>query len=171
MRRKSMANSLCAMERTLDVVGDWWSLLIIRDAIGGATRFSEFQRSLGVARNILTTRLKSLVAADVLEIFPTSDGSAHQEYVVTDKGRDLLTVLVAMAQWGSEHVCERCPVPVDSKKGRPLKKLELQAQDGSVLKLQEVLICSFRLNRSAKAQDPSCARTGPGDPERGGRKF
>ena len=57
-----MANSVCAMERTLDVVGDWWSLLIVRDAIAGTTRFSEFQRSLGVAKNILTTRLKSLVA-------------------------------------------------------------------------------------------------------------
>jgi DNA-binding HxlR family transcriptional regulator len=144
MRRTSMANSLCAMERTLDVVGDWWSLLIVRDAIAGTTRFSEFQRSLGVAKNILTTRLKSLVAAGVLEIVPTSDGS-YQEYVITDKGRDLLTVLVAMAQWGREYLCETCSVPVEAKKGRPLKKLELRAQDGRVLKLQEVLISSFRL--------------------------
>jgi DNA-binding HxlR family transcriptional regulator len=135
-----MANSLCAMERALDVVGDWWSLLIVRDAIGGTTRFSEFQRSLGVAKNILTTRLKSLVAEGVLEIVPTSDGRAHQEYLITDKGRDLLIVLVAMAQWGREYLCETCAVPVEAKKGRPLKKLELRAQDGRVLKLQEVLI-------------------------------
>jgi DNA-binding HxlR family transcriptional regulator len=139
-----MANSVCAMERTLDVVGDWWSLLIVRDAIAGTTRFSEFQRSLGVAKNILTTRLKLLVAEGVLEI-PTSDGSARQEYVITDKGRDLLTVLVAMAQWGREYLCETCSVPVEAKKGRPLKKLELRAQDGRVLKLQEVSISSFHL--------------------------
>jgi streptomycin 3"-adenylyltransferase len=69
-----MTNSVCAMERTLDVVGDWWSLLIVRDAIAGTTRFSEFQRGLGVAKNILTTRLKLLVAEGVLEIVPTSDG-------------------------------------------------------------------------------------------------
>jgi DNA-binding HxlR family transcriptional regulator len=140
-----MTNSVCAMERTLDVVGDWWSLLIVRDAIAGTTRFSEFQRSLGVAKNILTTRLKLLVAEGVLEIVPTSDGNAHHEYVITDKGRDLLTVLVAMAQWGREYLCETCSVPVEAKKGRPLKKLELRAQDGRVLKLQEVLISSFRL--------------------------
>jgi DNA-binding HxlR family transcriptional regulator len=140
-----MTNSVCAMERTLDVVGDWWSLLIVRDAIAGTTRFSEFQRGLGVAKNILTTRLKLLVAEGVLEIVPTSDGNAHHEYVITDKGRDLLTVLVAMAQWGREYLCETCSVPVEAKKGRPLKKLELRAQDGRVLKLQEVLISSFRL--------------------------
>jgi streptomycin 3"-adenylyltransferase len=79
-----MANSLCAMERALDVVGDWWSLLIVRDAIAGTTRFSEFQRSLGVAKNILATRLKSLVAEGVLEVVPTSDGRTYQEYVITD---------------------------------------------------------------------------------------
>ena len=140
-----MTNSVCAMERTLDVVGDWWSLLIVRDAIAGTTRFSEFQRGLGVAKNILTTRLKLLVAEGGLEIVPTSDGNAHHEYVITDKGRDLLTVLVAMAQWGREYLCETCSVPVEAKKGRPLKKLELRAQDGRVLKLQEVLISSFRL--------------------------
>ena len=111
-----MAKSLCAIERTLDVVGDWWSLLIVRDAIGGTTRFSEFQRSLGIATNILTTRLKSLTAKGVLEIVPSSDGSARQEYVITDKGRDLLTVLVAMAQWGHEHLCETCSVPIEAKK-------------------------------------------------------
>jgi DNA-binding HxlR family transcriptional regulator len=153
-----MANSLCAIERTLDVVGDWWSLFIIRDAIAGTTRFSEFQRSLGVAKNILTTRLKLLVTEGVLEIVPTSDGSAHQEYVITDKGRDLLTVLVAMAQWGREYLCETCSVPVEAKDGRPLRKLELRAQDGRVLKLQEVLISSFRLNRSDRRRRTPLAR-------------
>jgi DNA-binding HxlR family transcriptional regulator len=153
-----MANSLSAMERTLDVVGDWWSLLIVRDAIAGTTRFSEFQRSLGIAKNILTARLKSLVAEGVLEIIPTSDGSAHQEYVITDKGRDLLIVLVAMAQWGREYLCETCAVPVEAKKGRPLKKLELRAQDGRVLELQEVSISSFRSNRSDRRRKTLLAR-------------
>ncbi len=113
-----MANSLCAMERALDVVGDWWSLLIIRDAIAGTTCFSDFQRSLDVAKNVLTTRLKSLAADGVLEIVPSSDGSARQEYVITHKGRDLLTVLVAIAQWGHEYLCETCSVPVEAKHGR-----------------------------------------------------
>jgi DNA-binding HxlR family transcriptional regulator len=74
-----MANSLGAIEQTLDVVGDWWSLLIVRDAIAGTTRFGEFQWSLGVAKNILTTHLKSLSAAGILEIVPSSDGGARQE--------------------------------------------------------------------------------------------
>jgi DNA-binding HxlR family transcriptional regulator len=124
-----MANSLCAIEQTLDVVGDWWSLLIVRDAIAGTTCFGEFQRSLGVAKNILTTRLRSLTAAGILEIVPSSDGGACQECVITDKGRDLSTVLVAMAQWGYEHLCETCSVPIEAKKPTA-QEIEPRAQDG-----------------------------------------
>jgi DNA-binding HxlR family transcriptional regulator len=125
----------------LDVIGDWWSLLIIRDALGGVRRFSEFQRSLGAAKNILTVRLKTLVDRGVLKVVPASDGSAYNEYVLTDKGRALLPALVALAQWGSEYLFdndEECNVPVDSKQGEPLKKLALVAQNGRKLKLTEV---------------------------------
>jgi DNA-binding HxlR family transcriptional regulator len=81
-------------------VGDWWSLLIVRDAFAGRRRFGEFQRGLGIAKNILTDRLRRLAADGVLEQVPTSDGSAFMEYVLTEKGRGLFLVVVALGQWG-----------------------------------------------------------------------
>jgi len=79
----------CAVARPLDVIGDSWSLLIVRDAFDGLRRFGEFQKSLGLAKNILSARLRSLVDHGVLEAVPASDGSAYQEYVLTEKGRGL----------------------------------------------------------------------------------
>ncbi|KFE63419.1 winged helix-turn-helix transcriptional regulator [Hyalangium minutum] len=130
------------MARALDLIGDWWSLLIIRDALAGTRRFSEFQRSLGAAKNILTTRLRTLVAQGILEVAPASDGSAYQEYVPTEKGRALLPVLVALGQWGREYLFEPdepCSILVDTKKQRPLSKLQLRAEDGRPLQSDEVV--------------------------------
>src|SRR5262249_53577633 len=87
MRRTSLAHAECPIARALDAIGDWWSLLIIRDALLGLRRFGEFQRSLGLAKNILTVRLRALVDRGILEMAPASDGSAYQEYVLTPKGR------------------------------------------------------------------------------------
>jgi DNA-binding HxlR family transcriptional regulator len=143
LKRKSFEADVCATARTLDVLGDWWTLLIIRDTLGGIRRFSELQRHLGAAKNILTTRLKALVEHDILEIVPASDGSAYSEYRPTEKGRALMPVLVALAQWGSEHLFddgEACNVPVDSIRELPLAKLKLVAQDGRELDLTDVLI-------------------------------
>jgi DNA-binding HxlR family transcriptional regulator len=85
-------------------VGDRWSLLIVRDAFVGVRRFSDFQKSLGLARNILTTRLKDLVAQGILTTEPASNGSAYREYVLTDKGKALLPVMSALAQWGKVYL-------------------------------------------------------------------
>lgn len=100
MKRKSLEDAPCPVARTLDVIGDWWSLLIVRDAFDGVRRFSEFQKGLGMAKNILSTRLRTLVAQGILEIAPASDGSAYQEYILTDKGRALFPVIVGLRQWG-----------------------------------------------------------------------
>lgn len=83
---------------------DRWSLLIVRDAFDGIRRFSEFQRNLGLAKNILSSRLRELVAHDILEILPGADGSAYHEYALTPKGRDLFVILVSLRQWGEEHL-------------------------------------------------------------------
>jgi len=96
MRRTSFAKAQCPIARSLDAIGDWWSLLIIRDAFLGKRRFGEFQKSLGVAKNILTVRLRALVDDGILKTAPASDGSAYQEYVLTPKGRGLFPVLVAL---------------------------------------------------------------------------
>jgi DNA-binding HxlR family transcriptional regulator len=143
VKRKSLEGNLCAVARSLDIIGDWWSLLIIRDALAGGRRFGEFQRSLGVAKNILTNRLKALVAQGILELVPDPEGGAHQEYVPTEKGRALLPVLVALAQWGSEHLFdpeEPRSVLVDAAKHRPIAKLQIRSEDGRSLQPEEVLV-------------------------------
>lgn len=103
-RRKPLDGETCPVARTLAVVGERWSLLIVRDAFDGLRRFSDFQRSLGVARNILADRLRGLVEAGVLAARPASDGSAYQEYVLTPEGRQLFPVIVALRQWGESHL-------------------------------------------------------------------
>lgn len=141
MKRTSLECESCAVARSLDVIGDWWTLLIIRDALGGLRRFGEFQRSLGAAKNILAARLKALVAQGLLEVGPASDGSAYQEYLLTEKGRALVPVLVALGQWGSAHVFkegETSLVPLDVKTRQPLAAIQLQASDGRTLAPAEV---------------------------------
>jgi len=103
VKRTSHQSADCLIARPLDAIGDWWSLLIVRDAFDGLRRFGEFQKSLGVAKNILSARLRSLVAHGILEIVPAPDGSAHNEYALTEKGRGLFYVLVALRQWGETY--------------------------------------------------------------------
>ena len=136
MKRTSLASAECPIARALDALGDWWSLLIIRDALLGRRRFREFQKSLGLAKNILTTRLRTLVDRGILEMAPASDGSAYQEYVPTPKGRGIFLILVALRQWSEEfdeHPEEIATLLVDRDSGRPVKKLELHASDGRLL--------------------------------------
>jgi DNA-binding HxlR family transcriptional regulator len=136
VKRTSFEGDECPVARSLDVIGDWWSLLIIRDASLGRRRFGEFQKSLGLAKNILTVRLRALVDQGILKTAPASDGSAYQEYVLTPKGRGVFPILVALRQW-SEEFDERPEeigtVLVDREKGRPVRKLELYSQDGRLL--------------------------------------
>lgn len=142
MKRKSMEGSVCPVARSLDIIGDWWSLLIVRDALNGLTRFGEFQKNLGIAKNMLTQRLKQLVEQGILTVRPATDGSAWNEYVLTEKGRALQTVLVALAQWGGDYLFdshEKCSVLVDGEHHQPLRKLQLQAQDGRTLAPDEVI--------------------------------
>lgn len=98
----SWTDPACPVARTLDVVGDRWSLLIIRDAMDGARSFTDFQQRTGVARNILTDRLRRLVDRGVLER-RTAQSGRRQVYALTEAGRDLFTVIVALRQWGERH--------------------------------------------------------------------
>lgn len=136
VKRTSHEGADCPIARTLDAIGDWWSLLIIRDAFDGKRRFGEFHKSLGLAKNILAARLRNLVAHGILEAAPASDGSAYQEYVLTRKGRGLFPVLVALRQWGEDFFFapeESRPQLVDRKYGRPVGKLELRSKDGRLI--------------------------------------
>lgn len=134
VKRTSLEKADCPIARSLDAIGDWWSLLIIRDAFLGIRRFGEFQKNIGLAKNILTVRLRALVDHGILATAPASDGSAYQEYVLTPKGRGLFPILVALRQWSEEFSDDGFPtLLVDRDKGRPVRKLELRAQDGRLL--------------------------------------
>nr|WP_232380826.1 helix-turn-helix domain-containing protein [Leptospira ainlahdjerensis] len=131
----------CPIARSLSAIGEWWSLLILRDAFMGKRRFGEFERSLGLAKNILTSRLQKLVSQEILEIVPASDGSAYQEYVLTQKGKDLFPILVSLRQWGEKYLFdskEINQVLVDELYQKPVRKIEIKSQDGRELKSKDV---------------------------------
>lgn len=135
-RRKAMNDETCPVARCVDVVGDRWSLLIVRDAFDGVRRFGDLQRSLGMARNILSDRLRKLVDAGILETRDASDGTAYREYVLTARGEALFPVMVALRQWGEKHLFdrgERHSVLVDSRTGKPVPYMAPAARDGTVL--------------------------------------
>ncbi len=123
--KTDLASLNCSLARALSLVGDSWSLLILRDAFIGASRFGEFRMSLGVARNILSNRLDRLVAAGVL----ARTGAARRpRYVLTDKGRALLPALVALMQWGDDWTSDgRPPVALSDRAGRPLSPIQARA--------------------------------------------
>jgi len=136
VKRTSFEGDACPIARSLEALGDWWSLLIIREALFGVRRFGEFQSKLGMAKNILAARLRSLVEHGILATAPASDGSAYQEYVLTPKGRGTFPILVALRQWSEEyddHPEEIATILVDREKGRPVKKLEMRAEEGRLL--------------------------------------
>jgi DNA-binding HxlR family transcriptional regulator len=135
MQRTSFEDMTCSVAQCLEVVGEWWSLLIVRDAFLGVTRFEDFQVRLGISRNILTQRLNSLVDNGVLTRVPYHDRPPRSEYRLTDKGRDLWHVMTAMRQWGDRWAAPNGPsltirhaacghvvklVPVCSYCGEPL---------------------------------------------------
>lgn len=142
MKRTRLEQSTCPVARSLDIIGDWWSLLIVRDALRGLKRFGEFQKSLGIAKNMLASRLKQLVEEGILVLQPASDGSAWQEYVLTEKGRALQTVLVALSQWGNDFLFadnEFGSVLVDAQNRRPLRRLTIVSNDGRELSPDDVV--------------------------------
>jgi len=140
MKRTSLGHMNCSIAQTLDVVGDPWTLLIVRDALFGIERFDDFRRSLGIPRATLTSRLDTLVEHGVMERRRYQDRPERHEYILTDKGRDLRRVMVSMLQWGDEWSAlpeppvtlidadtgdEIEPVYVDRRSGRPLSELNV----------------------------------------------
>jgi DNA-binding HxlR family transcriptional regulator len=109
MERKSFATMDCSVAQCLEVVGEWWSMLIVRDAFLGISRFDDFQRRLGISRNILQQRLGRLVETGVLERVPYSERPPRHDYRLTNKGRDLWPVLTAMRQWGDRYAAPSGP--------------------------------------------------------------
>jgi DNA-binding HxlR family transcriptional regulator len=103
MQRKSFDDMQCPIARSLERVGEWWSILILRDAFHGMTRFDEFQKSLDIAPNMLTRRLTALVESGLLERRRYNERPPRDEYVLTERGRDFRPVLWALLAWGNKH--------------------------------------------------------------------
>lgn len=132
MRHRDLNQARCPLARSLEAIGDAWSLLIVHDAMRGTRRFCEFQRNLGVARNILAARLKKLVTQGVLEVVP-GEGAYH-EYALTEKGRSLHPVVVALRRWGETCLFEPGELDrplVDPANGRSGQDVEGRAGEGS----------------------------------------
>lgn len=133
--RKPLNEDPCPVARGVDLVGDRWSLLIVRDAFEGPRRFGDLQRNLGVARNILADRLRKLVEAGILCTQP-ADGTPHQAYALTARGEALFPVVVALRQWGERHLFakgERYSRLVDARTGRQVPFMAPLADDGTPL--------------------------------------
>ncbi|EQA43268.1 transcriptional regulator, HxlR family [Leptospira broomii serovar Hurstbridge str. 5399] len=150
MKRRNLDQDDCPIARSLGTFGEWWSLLILRDAFMGKKRFGEFEKSLGLAKNILSVRLQKLVAEGILEIVPASDGSAYQEYILTQKGKSIFPILVAIRQWGEDfQFGSGCPdkILVDRKYGKTLLPIEVKSRDGRVVGPEDVLIQNTALRK------------------------
>jgi DNA-binding HxlR family transcriptional regulator len=135
MQRKNLGNMQCPIARSLERVGEWWNILILRDAFHGFTRFDQFQKSLDIAPNMLTRRLNGLVESGLLERRQYSEHPPRHEYLLTERGRDFRPVLAALLAWGNRHFAPEGesvvlvdretgavadPVVVDRLSGRPI---------------------------------------------------
>ena len=153
-KRKSLKTDPCPVARALDVIGERWSLLIVRDAFDGMRRFGEFQKSLGVAKNILADRLHTLVDEGIFTVAPASDGTAYQEYVLTPKGLGLFPVVVGLRQWSEAQLFdagEAHSILLQRGSGLPVSKMEVQAQDGRVLQAADTVVRKVSADVEAKA--------------------
>ena len=121
MKHKNLAGMPCPIARGLERVGEWWSILIMRDALHGFTRFDQFQKSLGIAPNMLTRRLELLVEAGLLERRRYNEHPPRYEYVPTVRGRDFRPVLIALLAWGNKHFASEgeSVLLVDRQSGKP----------------------------------------------------
>jgi DNA-binding HxlR family transcriptional regulator len=181
MQRKSFGKMPCPIARSLERVGEWWSMLIMRDALHGLKRFDEFQESLGIAPNMLTRRLEALVEAGLLERHRYSLHPPRDEYRLTDRGRDFRPVLIALLAWGNRHFApegasvtivdaqtgqEAEPIVVDRATGRPIREPEFAWVPGPAASARTRRRYAPRAEREAASQQPA-----PASNRRAGRTW
>ncbi|MDE2592836.1 MAG: helix-turn-helix transcriptional regulator [Burkholderiales bacterium] len=143
MRRTSFSDMSCPIARSLDLIGEWWSLLIIREAFWGTRRFGEFEAHLGIAPNVLTQRLARLVEGGILEVVSESQNGRALEYRLSPKGVELSPVLVALAQWGDRNL----PRPegpatriVERATGQDVAPITVMSASGHTLRPKEIAV-------------------------------
>ena len=141
MYRKRFTDMNCSIARALEEVGEWWSLLIVRECTQGSTRFDEFQSVLGIARNVLTSRLERLTELGIIERFPIEGRANTSGYRLTQKGEELYPVLVALMQWGDRWATSKGKAPValvEVATGKPIEKMVVRSANGKPLSFHDV---------------------------------
>jgi DNA-binding HxlR family transcriptional regulator len=135
MQRKSFGAMTCPIARSLERVGEWWSILILRDAFRGLTRFDQFQKSLEIAPNMLTRRLNALIESGLLERRCYTDHPPRYEYILTERGRDFRPVLWALLAWGNRHFAPEGPsvVVIDTETGQRAEPVLIDGRTGTVM--------------------------------------
>ncbi|MDR9829174.1 helix-turn-helix domain-containing protein [Vibrio sp. FNV 38] len=139
MTRKNIANYPCSVSRTLNIIGDQWSILIVLASFRGIDTFSGLLQRLGISRNILTARLDNMVSNDILEKIPTS--STRSRYVLTPAGKELLPTLMALMQWGDKWLAEGKGEPLrvlDRESHAPIQKMGVVSRTGKYLELDDL---------------------------------
>jgi DNA-binding HxlR family transcriptional regulator len=143
MVKKSFAHMACSLAQALDVVGEWWSMLIIRDFFlgKGERRFEQLRDSLGISRNILTERLKTLTDAEVIERVPLQEGGKRCTYKLTAKGRDLMPAMMALMQWGDKWQQDTPFVVVrDRESGQPVAPVNIRNQNDKPVTMDDLFV-------------------------------
>lgn len=134
MRRSSFENLPCPVAQALDLIGDSWNVLILREAFYGSTRFDQFHARLGIASNVLTRRLRALVDSGLLQRCQYHDHPPRFEYLLTDRGRDLRPVLLTLLQWGQRHAAMATAAElVDTRTGQPVRIALVDADSGEAI--------------------------------------
>jgi DNA-binding HxlR family transcriptional regulator len=154
-------DSACPVARALNVLGDRWSLLIVRDAFDGVTRFGDFVDSLGIARNILTSRLLALGEAGVMTTLPASDGSPYQDYVLTEAGLRLFPLMLALRQWGEDQLYrpgEPHSRLVERAGGRLVPRQQVLGTEGQALRPEQTIVRKLRTEGHADGRGASVRR-------------
>ena len=135
--RRRFEDENCAVAQALEVLGDWWTLLVVREAFVGTRRFADFEANLGISKNVLTQRLEHLVEHGVLARVDAGVHGTRYEYELTAMGKDLVTVMTALRQWGDRWIFGEGREPlvvVDRRTGRPIPRLAVQGEDGERLR-------------------------------------
>ena len=134
MLKRDYQGQICSIARSLELVGDRWTLLIVRDLVLGLSRFDEILENLGVASNVLSDRLNRLVDEEIAERVQYSERPERFEYRLTPKGRELGLVLLALMQWGDRHISPKPPLIARRHSDQTRVKVALVATDGSPVK-------------------------------------
>ncbi|WP_108811725.1 winged helix-turn-helix transcriptional regulator [Sphingorhabdus sp. Alg231-15] len=150
MTRTSLDHHNCSFARTVDIIGDRWTLMILRDAFYGVRRFSQFKERLGITQAVLSARLAHLVDYDMLTKEPIEEGATREDYRLTEKGMSLFPVIIGLMQWGDAWIHEKTGAPIlvcDKENGTPVDPLKVSVKDES----REPRSLAFRLGPGANA--------------------